>query len=396
MDKINIYQTINNLSSSSGGPTKTVLPLSNCLNNKVNLQLISNEFIQTNESYLKRFQNLQIKYKKTSFSLNPIYDYALEKLISGFNIDPKNTIFHDNGIWLPFNNTISKVCRKNDIPIIISSHGMLEPWSFRYRYLKKKLAWFIYQKKNLKNVNVIHATSNMEAENILRLNLNVPIAVIPNGIDKPIKKKLSSYFDPASIGLLKKDQRKIMLFLGRIHPKKGLLNFLEAWKNSLSYLEDWRLVIAGFPEQNYLEKLKKFANENKINNSVYFLDPLFGEDLANIYKYSKIFVLPTFSENFGLVVAEALSYGLPTITTKGTPWSVLEVENAGWCCESTIKDLERMIKISTNLSPKEYKIMSHNAYELSKCFDWNEISISFLELYKWILKKGKKPSFVIE
>ena len=395
MNKINIYQTINNLSSSSGGPTKTVLSLSKCLNNKVNLQLISNEISQTNESYLQRFKNLKIKYKKTNFSLNPIYDYALEKLISELNIDSRHTIFHDNGIWLPWNNTISKICRKNSIPIIISSHGMLEPWSFRYRYLKKKLAWFIYQKNNLKNVNVIHATSNMEAENILRLNLNVPIAVIPNGIDKPNKNKLLSNFDPSSIGLLKKDQRKIMLFLGRIHPKKGLLNFLEAWKNSLSFLREWRLVIAGFPEENYLEKLKKFVSKNRLENSVYFLGPLLGEDLANIYKYSEIFVLPTFSENFGLVVAEALSYGLPTITTKDTPWSLLERENAGWCCESKVKDLERVIKIATNLTLSDYKIMSHNAYQLSKNYDWNEISISFFELYKWILKKGEKPSFVI-
>tara|TARA_B100000886_G_scaffold219394_2_gene152351 strand:+ start:26506 stop:27693 length:1188 start_codon:yes stop_codon:yes gene_type:complete len=395
MNKINIFQTINNLSSSSGGPTKTVLSLSECLNNKVNLQIISNEIIQTNESYLKKFENLRIKYKKKNFSLNPIYDNALEKFISELNVDSTNTIFHDNGIWLPFNNTISNVCRKNSIPIIISSHGMLEPWSFRYRYFKKKLAWYIYQQKNLKNVNVIHATSNMEAENIFKLNLNVPIALIPNGIDKPIKNKISSNFDPTSIGLLKNDQRQIMLFLGRIHPKKGLLNFLVAWKNSLSYLSDWRLVIAGFPEENYLEKLKKFVNKNKIDNSVFFLGPLFGEDLANIYKYSKIFVLPTFSENFGLVVAEALSYGLPTITTKNTPWSLLDKENAGWCCESKITDLERVIKIATNLTLSDYKIMSHNAYQLSKNYDWNKISISFFELYKWILKKGEKPSFVI-
>ena len=212
MNKINIFQTINNLSSSSGGPTKTVLSLSKCLNNKVNLQIISNEIIQTNESYLKKFENLRIKYKKKNFSLNPIFDNALEKFISEFNVDATNTIFHDNGIWLPFNNTISNVCRKNSIPIIISSHGMLEPWSFRYRYFKKKLAWFIYQQKNLKNANVIHATSNMEAENILKLNLDVPIALIPNGIDKPIKNKISSNFDPTSIGLLKKIKGRLCFF----------------------------------------------------------------------------------------------------------------------------------------------------------------------------------------
>lgn len=396
MTKINLIQSVNDLSNSSGGPTKTVLSLSKYLNEKTNLKLISNKISISNSSYLKDFNQINIKYNQSKFIFNPLYDVALEKLILSFKLDLNKTIFHDNGIWLPFNNTISKICTKRSIPQVISSHGMLEPWSLKYRFFKKKLAWLTYQKKNLKAANVIHATSNLEAENIIKLNLNVPIAIIPNGIDKPLVNKLSSKFDPVSLGLEKNDQRKIMLYLGRIHPKKGLLNFLKAWKNSSLLLNDWRLVIAGFPQENYLRTLKVFVNNNHIDNSVYFLDPLFGENLANIYKYSKIFVLPTFSENFGLVIAEALSYGLPTITTKGTPWSSLEKNNAGWWCEPSIKEFERVLKLATKLTEIEYGIMSHNAYELSKYYDWSQISTSFLELYNWILTKTNKPNFVID
>jgi len=396
MKKLNIIQTINNLSNSSGGPTKTVLSLSKYLNEQTNLKLVSNKIQFSNSSYLKNFNQIDIKYNQPKFIYNPLFDVALEKLISSFKLDSRNTVFHDNGLWLPFNNTISKICKKQSIPQVISSHGMLEPWSLNYRFFKKKFAWLTYQKENLKRVNVIHATSFMEAENISKLNLKVPIAIIPNGIDKPIKKKLPKKFDQTSLGLEKNDKRKIMLYLGRIHPKKGLLNFLKAWKNSSTLLNDWRFVIAGFPEENYLKNLKEFVNNNNINHSVYFLDPLFEENLANIYKYSKIFVLPTFSENFGLVIAEALSYGLPTITTKGTPWSSLEKGNAGWWCESSIEDFEKVLKLSTTLTEKEYKIMSQNAYELSKFYNWDQISKSFLELYDWVLQKKNKPSFVID
>ena len=396
MNKITLVQTVNDLSNSSGGPTKTVLSLSKSLNDKTNLKLISNKTNISNSSYLNNFNQIKIKYNQPKFIFNPLYDLALEKLIYSLQLDFEKTVFHDNGLWLPFNNTISKICNKQSIPLVISSHGMLEPWSLKYRYFKKKFGMLLYQKKNLKRANIIHATSNMEAENIIKLNLKVPIAIIPNGIDKPFKNKLSKSFNPISLGLEKNDQRKIMLYLGRIHPKKGLLNFLKAWKNSSLFLNDWRLVIAGFPQEDYLRKLKAFVNNNQINSSVYFLNPLFGENLANIYKYSKIFVLPTFSENFGLVIAEALSYGLPTITTKGTPWSSLEKANAGWWCEASINEFENVLKVATNLNENDYKIMSQNAYNLSKSYDWDQISKSYLELYNWILYKTNKPSFIVD
>ena len=105
--------------------------------------------------------------------------------------------------------------------------------------------------------------------------------------------------------------------------------------------------------------------------------------------------MPTFSENFGLVVAEALSYGLPTLTTNGAPWEILEDENAGWCSEPSIEDLRNVFLKISNLDDKTYKLMSDNAFKVSKRFDWELITSSYIKLYYWMLGLDDKPDFII-
>ena len=391
MNNINIYQTVNDLNYNSGGPSQTVFNLSKKLNKFLDIKIITNNakdfFNYANKIDLKVLESSA--EKSNSFLLrSPLYS-----LLYGLKISP-NTIFHDNGIWLPFNNSISRFCIKNNIPYLISIHGMLEPWSINNKRLKKKIAWLMYQKNNLRCANVIHATSEMEAKNIMKFNLGVPVAIIPNGIKMPKQEEFIKNYNINSLGL-KNDERRIMLFTGRIHPKKGLLNLLKAWVNSSNYLKDWRLVIVGFPEGDHLKELINFSNKNNLNNSVDFLGPLIGDDLVNIYRNSDVFVLPTFSENFGLVVAEALSYGLPTITTQGTPWSILEKENAGWWCKPTSVEISKILERVSNMNNIEYLKMSNNAIRISKKFNWNDISLSFLDLYQWVLGFKKKPDFVI-
>ena len=227
----------------------------------------------------------------------------------------------------------------------------------------------------------------------MKLNLGVPVAIIPNGVKMPKKDELIKNYNLENLGL-KNDGRKIILLLEEFIPKKGLLNLLKAWLYSSDYLKKWRLVIVGFPEGDYIKELINFS-KNNLENSIDFLGPLIGDDLINIYRNSDIFVLPTYSENFGLVVAEALSYGLPTITTQGTPWSLLEKNNAGWWCEPTIEDISEKLKIASNLNDIDYLNMSKNAFNLSKNYNWDDISISFCELYQWVLGFRKKPNFVI-
>ena len=391
---IYIYQSIRDLSKKSGGPSKTVRFLSNKIKDEgFNIKIITNDGILNGSNSSGEDQFYEKFIDKGNF-MRPflrqeIYEYAKRNF--------KNNslrLIHDNGIWLPFNNTICKISRDFDIPLIVSPHGMLEPWSKNYKAFKKKIAWTLYQSKAIRSAKVLHATSEMEASNLKDLKLNIPIALIPNGINLPSVESNKKNYKLSDIGLID-DGRNIMLSLGRIHPKKGLLNLLKAWKRSGFLYQKWRLVLAGFPDKEYLKKLNDYINKNNLHSSVIILGPLVGEDLENIYKNSKIFVLPTYSENFGLVVAEALSYGLPSITTKGAPWSILKKENAGWWCEPNIDELIKIFLQISKLRDKDYKLMSNNASRISKDFNWDLISLSYVKLYKWVLGLESKPDFVI-
>ena len=238
-------------------------------------------------------------------------------------------------------------------------------------------------KEGIKAASVLHATSIREAQNLDRLKLGLPIAVIPNGIEKPTNKELLEKYDLSNLGI-KINNEKIFLYLGRIHPKKGLLNMLKAWNDSFKNNISCKLIIAGFPELNYLNKLKDYVKKNKLTKNVIFLGPVEGEDLIALYRNAYVFILPTFSENFGMVVAEALSYGVPVITTTGTPWKTLEEFKCGWIVEPKIDDLKKVMYDAFLLDKKEYELMSQNAINLSKAFDWEKIAQKFLNLYLWV------------
>ena len=395
-NQISIIQCINDLNLSSGGPSKTVTSLSTYLN-KLGLDVKICSYVPNSFDYLSAnlkpnnnipFLNLN---KSKGIKYRPLINsYLLNKLNINFK-NNKRIILHDNGIWLPFNNTISLFSKRSSIPLIISPHGMLEPWSLKYNYFKKKIAWYLYQRKALKSASLLHATSFKEADNLSRLNLKVPIAVIPNGVEQPRKNKLQKNNGFKNLNINIRNE-KIFLYLGRIHPKKGLMNLLKAWNSIFKNSSHYKLIIAGYPELNYLDELKNFVNRKELNKNIIFLGPVEGEDLINLYENSSVFVLPTFSENFGIVVAEALSYGLPVITTTGTPWKNIEEYNCGWYINPNLEDLKKALKEASNLDKNDYETKSKNAINLSKLYNWEKISKSFLEVYLWILGDNEKPS----
>ena len=393
--KISIIQCVNDLQLSSGGPSKTVISLSSNLSElgldiKICSRLTSSfDFKSANIKENSDISFLNFNQKKGVFYRPLINSYLLKELNQNFG-NNNNTVLHDNGIWLPFNNTISKFSRSSTFPLIISPHGMLEPWSLKYNYAKKKLAWYLYQRKALKSASVLHATSFKEAENLLKLNLNLPVAVIPNGVEQSINKDIGKKFDNKKF-----IKKKNFLYVGRIHPKKGLMNLLRVWNIIFKNNKNCDLIIAGYPELNYLEKLKNYVNNNNLSGNVKFIGPVEGDDLVNLYKNSDIFVLPTYSENFGIVVAEALSYGIPVITTTGTPWKILEENNCGWYIEPQLESLKKALLEAFEINKNDYSIKSKNAINLSKSFNWKKISKSFFDLYLWTLGEIGKPSTIV-
>jgi glycosyltransferase involved in cell wall biosynthesis len=225
---------------------------------------------------------------------------------------------------------IAATARHHRIPYIIAPHGMLEPWSLNARRLRKVLALHLYQGRVLMHAAAIHATSEQEAENIRQLScVRSRVHVIPNVVDSPPSAQ------PA--GNRKGGERRTLLFLSRIHPKKGLDILLEAWK--LLRPQGWRLAIVGSGEPDYVASLHRRCVIEGIAD-VDFCPHVHGAQREEAYASATAFVLPTYSENFGNVVAEALMRGLPVITTTGTPWSSLIERQCGWYVAPTVAGLQ--------------------------------------------------------
>ncbi len=397
MDKnFKLILSINDLYSASGGPSKALLSLSSHLISKgVDLRLIAKKLSKIDPSY-QNLSPLIFQYQselKISFK-NFIIENQLADLLENMDIKYPQTVVHDHGIWLPSNNTICTFARKRRLKLLISPHGTLDKWSFSQKKFKKNLVWNLYEKNNLNNADVLHACSEKEAENFLRKKIKAPIAVIPNGSLEPTKRELTCKLSLNSLGI-KNTSLKNFLFVGRLHPVKGLENLIFAVKNTLLNKKDWRLIIAGYSEINYMNKLKKIIVENSLEEKVLILGPVVGDELINLYRNSKFFVLPSFSENFGIVVSEALTFGLPVITTKDTPWSIIEEKNCGWVIEPKINEISIAITKAINLSDEEYNQKSLNAKNLSKEYSWKKISTSFINLYLWMLGHQNKPKFII-
>lgn len=298
------------------------------------------------------------------------------------------TIIHQHGIWLPSAHKVSKVASELDRPLILSPRGMMEGWSMKSKRWKKLLAWWLYQRRDCHAVRAYHATSLMEAESIRRLGLKQPIIVLPNGVSMAPEAPL----DPAACNLLR--DKKTAFFLSRVNPKKGLPLLLEAWAKIRP--PDWELVIAGNDDANHQPELESISRKLGLEESVKFLGPLFGADKDSAYRNADLFILPTYSENFGIVVAEALSYEIPVITTNGTPWEELISDDCGWWVEPTVEGIHSALQHAFSCSADQLNAMgARGKYLVEQQYAWDSIASNMRLAYQWLLGRASQPEFVI-
>jgi glycosyltransferase involved in cell wall biosynthesis len=279
-------------------------------------------------------------------------------------------IVHVNGIWSPQNWGFQKIAQELGIKVVLSPHGMLEPWILAHNPLKKKLGLFLYQNKAIRNADHLHATALMEKQSIRNLGYKNNLTIIPNGIDlSEIKKKKEFYGS------------KKIIFLSRIHPKKGIELLLEAWRKSDTH--GWSLEIAGNGDANYIQNLIQSSND--INN-VHFVGAKYGEEKWDFLRSADIMILPTHSENFGIVVAEALAVGLPVITTKGTPWEDLNIHHCGWWIDLSVASLSNILSTVFLTDTNELRILGENGMKLIEDkYNIKQIGIDIKKLYIKIL-----------
>lgn len=240
-------------------------------------------------------------------------------------------IVHLHGIWSFDIHRCVVICRRWHIPYVIAPRGMLEPWSLQQKWLKKRIARWLYQDRDLKCAAALHATAESEAEQFRKLGFKNPIIVSPNGVNVPKEDKNSTL--QLQLRTRTNPDVRRALFVSRMHPKKGVMELVEALRLCDSALKKWKVelvyTVSGDLEKEYEAKVRARVKELGLEDQFIFTGALNDDEKWKAYARADLFVLPTYSENFGIVVAEALWAGVPVITTKGTPWAELESKKCG-------------------------------------------------------------------
>jgi glycosyltransferase involved in cell wall biosynthesis len=238
-------------------------------------------------------------------------------------------------------------------------------------------------------------TSTTELQSVRGFGLKNPVALVPNGIDVEDYTDLPPAAEAEAL-LPALKGRRVLLFLSRVHPKKGLPMLLRAWHALTVERRDWTLAIAGPDQRGHAGQLKQLVDELDLSDSVVFLGALFGQQKLAAYALSDLFVLPSFSENFGVAVAEALAAGLPVVTTRGTPWKGLQEKGCGWWAEATFEQLTETLRAALALSTKALAEMGAKGRQwMRRDFSWEQLSAQMIEVCEWTLSGGPPPGCVI-
>lgn len=363
----NILHIVSNIDDEASGPSYSVPSLSNALSDLgCNSDIVSTTF---NSREVGSHQGGIIKFpidKHPKFFAERMFmSRALFKFIK--NNGHKYDVIHIHGLWLA-PNLYPFLLKKPGMKLVVSPRGMLDPAALSISRSKKFFAWHFYQKHVLRMTDIFHATSEREAKHIRKFFKQSNIITLPNGIEIPNDR-----------GSVSKDNT--FLYIGRIHPKKGLSLLLDAWFQFSKTCDDWNLVICGPDEVGELERLKRKIEKLRLNR-VSLLSPKYGQEKWDLYRRAKVFVMPTFGENFGMTVAESLSVGTPCICSTGAPWSGLIDNKCGWWIERDVDSFVDAMMSAVNLSDAEMKTMGENGLTwMNQEFNWRNIARKMLQEY---------------
>lgn len=401
-----ILHLVPSLDPAHGGPSRTVVGLTDALGRQGGLPvaLLSQGYAdgpQVPSEVAAVHRQVAVSRSRLALAMG----LPLRRALASYGGGSPPGLVHSHGIWHPGNHWAARAARIWGVPLVVQPRGMLEPWALGHRAWKKRLALTLFQWRDLVSARAFVATSEAEYFNVRRLGLRQPVAVIPNGVALPgdaavqggmpaLSARVRGTAGDSSVYGQRagRDRERMVLFLSRIHPKKGVLELVRAWGDIAPI--GWRLCIAGPDVGGHWAEVARLVDHLGLGATMDYLGPVEGERKAALYRQADLFVLPTYSENFGLVVAEALSYGLPVITTRGAPWADLETYDCGWWIDTGAAPLVAALRAAMALSDEVRQAMGVRGRRYVKKYDWATIAAETLALYHWLLGQGGRPSCV--
>lgn len=297
-------------------------------------------------------------------------------------------ILHNHGLWRMPNVYVGRAAAKGRVPLVVSPHGMLGVGALKFSWRKKQLFSMLAQKPALAAASCFHATSGQELEDVRAFGLSAPVAIIPNGVDIPPADSLRR--DDTAVGA------RTVLYLGRVHPKKGIDRLLHAWSKVADRRPGWRLRVIGPSEGGHDRELQALSASLGLR-SVEFHPGLFGEEKDAAFRQADLFVLPTLDENFGMVVAEALANATPVISTRGAPWGGLETHGCGWWIDHGVEPLARCLDVAMAMPREALGSMGAKGREwMARDFSWDHAADDMLDVYRWCAGFADRPQTVVE
>jgi glycosyltransferase involved in cell wall biosynthesis len=378
--KLRSIHCIPGLSEASSGPSYSVARLCEALidvGHEVTLAALRLGVGREHPAFVKTFA---LGWGPTRLGNSPDLKRWLIEQVRLQRVD----VLHSHGMWQLNSMYPGWASKHGRVKLVISPRGALSRYAMSHGSRLKKIVWPLLQHPALSAADCFHATALSEYQDIRRLGFKQPVAVIPNGIDTP-----------ADVSRVEKEGRTL-LFVGRIHPIKGLPSLLHAWKEVSHEFPQWDLSIVGsdagyYGSTGYLNELRELAADLKLDR-VQFMGEVLGDEKWRVYRSAELFVLPTNSENFGLAVAEALSIGLPAIVTKGAPWSPLAEKSAGWWIEIGREPLVRCLRHALSQSREELLAMGAAGREWMKAeYSWEHVGAMMADTYTWLSSDRNQP-----
>jgi glycosyltransferase involved in cell wall biosynthesis len=296
-------------------------------------------------------------------------------------------IIHNNSLWMMPNIYPGMAVRNTACKLITAPRGTMTEYSMRRSSWKKSIMMLLGQKATLRRTDLFHATSEAEAGDIRRLGWRQPVAIVPNGITIPT-------FDMVDVVEQRGNAPRILLYLSRLHPEKRIDNLLKAWRDIEPQFADWDLWICGPLDGPYAQAMVDMSRDLQLKRAR-FRGEVLGAAKTSVYCVADLFVLPTNTENFGMVVAEALACGTPAIVTKGAPWSGLAGNRCGWWIENGVDALRASLIHAMSLPKDELHTMGQRGRQwMKRDYSWDMQAENMRCAYEWLLHGGKKPDFV--
>lgn len=302
-------------------------------------------------------------------------------------------LLHIHGLWM-YPSMAARWWGKGGGPYCVSPHGMLDAWALQNSAWRKRVAGWLYENRHLRDAACIHALCESERNAIRAYGLKNPVCVIPSGMELPAE---VTGRVPAWDSELPRGAR-VLLYLGRIHPKKGLVELLKGWAVAIKRKAlgaEWFLVVAGWDQNGHQSELEALGRRLGIVERVRFVGPQFGEDKQAAYERAQAFVLPSLSEGLPMTVLEAWSHGLPVLMTPQCNLPIGFEKEAALKMEGDVSDIAGSLGQLGAMSEDDRQLMGHRGKELvARQFSWNVIARDMAAVYSWVLGKGPRPACV--